>query len=280
MLQWSVVDWPRTVTELVNLSPCPFLVSWANVTMSSGLLHKITSDPLEFWKESGNYFQTKWDGLLSATGADQNDHNLWIHGTGLLTTSVFWIVGGLYLYMDTTNKPQFMRRFKIQPGTNEPVAPKRLKAAIRVILTNQLIVGLVVLLAYVKLLKIRGHQDTKTLPSLGRIICEVLSCILINETLFYYSHRFLHWGKLYKFIHKKHHEWTAPIAITAIYCHPLEHIFSNLLPIVTGLLVFGSHIVTAWTWFTLATLVTLNDHSGYHLPFLPSSEAHDLHHFQ
>lgn len=248
--------------------------------MASGIVKSLASDSLELWKVLGDSSQREWDRLLSITGADKDDHNLWIHGTGVITTLVFWVVGGLYLFMDINNKPLFMRRFKIQPGTNEPVSPKRLKSAIRVILFNQLIVGLVVLLVFVKLHKIRGHQDTKTLPSVGRMVLEMASCVLINETLFYYSHRFLHWGKIYKFIHKKHHEWTAPIAITAIYCHPLEHILSNLLPIVTGLLIFGSHIVTAWAWFTMATLVTLNDHSGYHLPLLPSSEAHDLHHFQ
>lgn len=42
--------------------------------------------------------------------------------------------------------------------------------------------------------------------------------------------RFLHHRRLYKYIHKKHHEWTAPIAVTAIYCHPLEHLLSNILP--------------------------------------------------
>lgn len=36
--------------------------------------------------------------------------------------------------------------------------------------------------------------------------------------------RLLHHPKLYKKIHKKHHEWTAPIGVIALYCHPVEHV--------------------------------------------------------
>lgn len=42
----------------------------------------------------------------------------------------------------------------------------------------------------------------------------------------------------------------------------------------------GSHVATAWFWFGLAILSTLNAHSGYHLPFFPSPEAHDFHHLK
>lgn len=230
--------------------------------------------------KSQTLFQTIWDYFLTATGSNVDDTGLWYYGTALLTTLLFWVVGGIYLYMDLTGRPKFMRKYKVQPGANEPVQKNRVTAAIKVILINQTLVNGIVLVVFFKALKLRGYQDTKVLPPLHRVLLEVLFCVLTNEILFYYSHRLLHSGRLYRWIHKRHHEWTAPMAITAIYCHPLEHAFSNLLPAFAGLLICGSHIVTAWTFLTLAILVILNDHSGYHLPFLSSSEAHDFHHFK
>lgn len=51
---------------------------------------------------------------------------LWVYGTTFLTTGVYWIFGGIYTLLDVTNKPVALRRYKIQPGTNEPVDTKRL----------------------------------------------------------------------------------------------------------------------------------------------------------
>lgn len=75
-----------------------------------------------------------------------------------------------------------------------------------------------------------------------------------------------------------HHTWKAPIGIAAIYAHPIEHVVSNVAPVLLGPLLLGSHITVAWLWFAMVILSTCNVHSGYHFPLLPSPEFHDFHH--
>lgn len=66
----------------------------------------------------------------------------------------------------------------------------------------------------------------------------------------------------------------------ALYAHPFEHFLSNLFPVFLGPFICGSHVATAWVWYLLALFTTLNTHSGYHFPLMPSPEAHDFHHLK
>ena len=112
-----------------------------------------------------------------------------------------------------------------------------------------------------------------------QLVAQLLGVVLIEEICFFYSHWALHQGPLYKRIHKQHHEWSSPMAWEAIYAHPIEHIFSNIIPVYLGPLIVKMHPMTFCVWVALATYSTLASHSGLHLPFVMGSpEEHDHHH--
>ncbi len=100
---------------------------------------------------------------------------------------------------------------------------------------NQIVISLPFLWVGHYLIVWRNCDNSPKLPTFQKLFFELIFCIAIEEIGFYYSHRLLHHPKIYKHIHKQHHEWISPIAITAAYSHPIEHFFSNIFPIYLGI---------------------------------------------
>ncbi|XP_062602069.1 fatty acid hydroxylase domain-containing protein 2-like [Saccostrea cucullata] len=192
--------------------------------------------------------------------------------------SVFWFANFFLLIMEVTKWPKSLMKYKIQ---EEPLPEKQkpmLIRAIQVVLFNQTVITIPFMFGMYYLMKWRGCHFQGELPTFHWFLLELTVFSLVEELFFYYSHRLLHHRNLYSYIHKRHHEWTAPIGIISLYAHPIEHLVSNLLPPVLGPFLMGSHLCSAWLWFSIALLSTTVAHCGYHFPLLPSPEAHDYHH--
>jgi sterol desaturase/sphingolipid hydroxylase (fatty acid hydroxylase superfamily) len=100
---------------------------------------------------------------------------------------------------------------------------------------------------------------------------------LYEDILFYYVHRLLHVSYFYEKIHKIHHRWTVPICISAIYAHPLEHLFANILPVILSarLAGLGQDAMRLWGAFTLINTLVFA-HGGYKIGHYKN--MHDRHH--
>lgn len=148
------------------------------------------------------------------------------------------------------------------------------------ILFNQVFVSIPFAYVFYYLCNLRGIPNLRQLEDFPSTIVNIFLCLISYEVCFYATHRTLHSKLLYKRVHKIHHEWTASIAIVAAYAHPLEHLTVNLLSVLSGIFVTGCHTATGWLWIAFLLILTLIDHSGYHLPFLQSPEHHDYHHLK
>lgn len=115
----------------------------------------------------------------------------------------------------------------------------------------------------------------------------------------YIVHRMLHWPSLYKWIHKIHHENSAPYGLASEYAHPLETLFTGcgtvigpvvyqsvILLFFNGNKAYSTHMITLLTWCALRIFQTIDAHSGYDfpwsvhniIPFWAGAEHHDYHH--
>jgi len=130
-----------------------------------------------------------------------------------------------------------------------------------------------------------GLQVSKPLPSWSEIVGTVLISFILEDAYFYVVHRLLHWGPLYKHIHKKHHDYAAPIGIAAEYAHPVESVVLGLGTLV-GPMLLTRHLFTLWVWLLVRLYQTVEAHSGYTFPWNPTrfipfwggAIFHDFHH--
>jgi fatty acid hydroxylase domain-containing protein 2 len=105
--------------------------------------------------------------------------------------------------------------------------------------------------------------------------------LLIEEFLFYHIHYYFHKNNfLYKKIHKKHHIWKYPVAISAQYAHPIENILCNYSPFLIGCFITQLNFYYVLFLIFLGTFNAVNSHSGYKLIKNYRNNFHEKHHFK
>jgi len=104
---------------------------------------------------------------------------------------------------------------------------------LKVVLLNEILV-IPLAIASFRFNQWNGRVYQRELPSVPTAVASFVFFLVCREVSFYYSHRLLHHPSIYKYIHKKHHTWTSPVAIAATYAHPLEHVISNIFPLILG----------------------------------------------
>jgi methylsterol monooxygenase/4-alpha-methyl-delta7-sterol-4alpha-methyl oxidase len=177
------------------------------------------------------------------------------------------------------------------PWKSDPLFKDKLIKVLKSFLLNNTIV--IIPLSLLQGLRVNYLTRPEDFPSLSINFFQILFFILVEDCLFYWSHRILHSAYLYKNIHKQHHEFNISISVASEYSHPLEFFIGNIVPVGAGpfilrVLSIDVHILTWFLWITFRSFHTSEGHSGYNLPFSPfrflpfgvSSRFHDDHHLK
>ncbi|KAF1976228.1 sphinganine hydroxylase-like protein Sur2 [Bimuria novae-zelandiae CBS 107.79] len=112
------------------------------------------------------------------------------------------------------------------------------------------------------------------------------AAIVVMDSWEYMMHRMMHVNKwLYVTFHSRHHRLYVPYAYGALYNHPIEGLLMDTAGAGFSYLVTGLTVRQSWFFFSISTIKTVLDHSGYDFPWDPvhwifpnNAAYHDIHH--
>ena len=121
--------------------------------------------------------------------------------------------------------------------------------------------------AIVFLLRKHGYTSIYTHfsdHSVAYFIFSIAAFILIHDTYFYWTHRLMHWKKIYRYVHRVHHMSTDPTPWAAFAFHPLEALIEiGILPIMVFLLPLHHYAILTWVIYQSA--MNMLGHLGFEL---------------
>lgn len=200
---------------------------------------------------------------------------------GTLVSMGAFMLWAIPLTWIAAREPAWAAKYRIQARRMRP--ERMIWPSVRLWLLNNALMAVLVVLSWPLLRHSRVHLGP--LPPLWVIALQLLAFIVLDDFVYYWMHRALHHGALYKKIHAVHHRMPTPWAIAAHYMHPVEFILTGLLT-TTWPALFGAHVVTVWLWVAFRQWEAAEGHSGYSFPWSPTKliplydgvEYHDFHH--
>jgi sterol desaturase/sphingolipid hydroxylase (fatty acid hydroxylase superfamily) len=119
-------------------------------------------------------------------------------------------------------------------------------------------------------------------------ITQIFFLITFYDAYFYWTHRFMHHPKVYRWVHKTHHKSTDPSPLTIFSFHPFENLI-EFLPFLVLPMLIPIYWPMLFLWQTLDLINNVVAHLGYEIymqkwfriPLLKlktTSTHHNMHH--
>ncbi|KAI8894344.1 hypothetical protein BC833DRAFT_605239 [Globomyces pollinis-pini] len=182
----------------------------------------------------------------------------------------------------------YFRQFKLQP--DKTISDERWWYCFRHVMFYQFTVQFLMLCGFYPAAMALGMEFIQTpMPDWSEIAVSVLFFIVVEDFCQYFLHRALHWGPLYKHIHKMHHEFSSNFGLVAEYAHPLETLILGIGVFLGPLFwscYYRLHVFTMGIWLAVRLIQAVDSHSGYdfpwsmhhYIPFWAGADFHDYHH--
>jgi sterol desaturase/sphingolipid hydroxylase (fatty acid hydroxylase superfamily) len=221
-----------------------------------------------------------WDALMER-------HGPWVNSPwGILVVHEVVYFGCWLPYLAAEFLPA-LRKYKLQPNVVNDAAS--IWRCMKLLLFLHVVIEFPMMYLTHPAMAYFGIRTSGALPQWHTLAWQMVVFFLIEDFYFYWIHRFLHWKRIYKYIHKVHHVHTAPFGIAAEYAHPVETMFlgfGTIFPPVLFSWFQGMHLLTLYTWLIVRLFQTVEVHTGYDFPWslnrwLPGwagAEFHDFHH--
>ncbi|KAI8713575.1 Fatty acid hydroxylase domain-containing protein [Fusarium sp. LHS14.1] len=111
-----------------------------------------------------------------------------------------------------------------------------------------------------------GIEYRTPFPSVWKITLQICIFFVIEDTWHYWGHRALHYGPLYKNIHKQHHTYSAPFGLAAEYASPIETAILGFgvvgSPVVLLMITGDLHLFTMLVWMMLRLFQAIDAHKA------------------
>lgn len=264
------------------------MFSFAPPTNFSSIISSPSNPPVLLVKQKPDLIPGLPDGLLAIASP----------------VVAYWLYSSLFHFIDIY---ELAEKYRIHPSEEEE---KRNKVSLTEVIRDVIIQHCIQTILGLALYKIEpapvtGHElylmwslKHNYLPSFipdsliwftynyGFSMLKLVIGFTLIDTWQYFLHRAMHVNKnLYKRFHSRHHHLYVPYAYGALYNHPFEGFLLDTVG--TGLAAIVLQVTPreATAMYTIATMKTVDDHSGYRLPFDPfqmvfpnNALLHDIHH--